>query len=131
LIWDLLTYAKIKPVVNQVELNILNQQSELVRFLLAKDIRPTAYTPVARAGGAEKGDSLVKEGYPDLMKDAYLLSLAEKYNKSVVQIMLNWGLCKGHVVIPKANGLGHQKENINIFDFKLTDEELAQIASMD
>ena len=56
LLWDLLTYAKIKPVCNQVELNPQCVQDELVKFLHAKDIRPVAYTPVARPGALEKGD---------------------------------------------------------------------------
>ena len=50
---DLLTYAKIKPAANQIELNPQNPQNELVRFLIAKNIRPIAYTPVARPGEAD------------------------------------------------------------------------------
>ena len=45
--------------------------------------------------------------------------------------MLNWGLCKGHCVIPKAAGLDHQKENIEIYDFKLTEEEIKGIENLD
>lgn len=75
--------------------------------MLAKNIRPVAYTPVARPGGHAKGDSCVPATYPDASTNEYLVSLATKYKKSTVQIMLNWGLCKGHVVIPKANGLKH------------------------
>lgn len=102
-----------------------------MKFLHAKDIRPVAYTPVARPGGVEKGDKLCPPDWPDLRKDTYLQSLAEKYQKSVVQIMLNWGLCKGHVVIPKANGLDHQKENMEVFDFKLTQEEIEGVEKLD
>jgi len=131
LLWDLLSYAKIPPVVNQVELNVVCQQKELVRFLLAKNIRPVAYTPVARPGGHAKDESVVPSTYPDASTNEYLVSLAEKYNKSTVQIMLNWGLCKGHAVIPKANSLNHQQDNFNIFDFELTDDEMAGIADLD
>ena len=62
-----------------------------------------------------------------MRKDAYLEELAKKYNKNTIQIMLNWGLCRGHVVIPGSKGLEHQKENKDIFDFKLTDEEVTKI----
>lgn len=72
LIWDLLTYAKIKPVCNQIELNPQNPQVDLVKFLLAKNIVPVAYTPVARPGGVERGDTLCPPDWPDLRKDAYL-----------------------------------------------------------
>jgi diketogulonate reductase-like aldo/keto reductase len=102
LIWDLLTYARIKPVVNQVEINPQNAQTELIRFLIANDIRPVAYTPVCRYGH-EKSHDFTQE---DLMK-----TLAAKYNKSVPQIMLNWGVSRGCVVIPKATSLEHQVEN--------------------
>ena len=43
---------------------------------------------------------------------------------------MNWGICRGHVVIPKAVGLDHQKENADIFDFKLTDEEIAGVSNL-
>ena len=109
-------------------MNVVNQQPELVKFLLAKNIRPVAYTPTARPGAFAKGDSVVKETYPDPSTNEYLVELGKKYNKSTVQIMLNWGLSKGHAVIPKANSLGHQQENFNIFDFELTDDEMAGIA---
>jgi len=45
--------------------------------------------------------------------------------------MLNWGLAKGHTVIPKASSLGHQKENLDIFDFRLTDEEIKKVDELD
>ena len=100
-------YCRIKPVCNQIELNPQCTSTELVRFCLAKDIRPVAYTPVARPGASEKGDTFAGPNWPDLTKNAYLQELAAKYNKTVVQIMLNWGLCRGHVVIPKATSLEH------------------------
>ena len=120
LIWDLLTYAKIKPAVNQVELNPQNVQPELVKFLKAKGIQPVGYSPVARPGAG--GDD-----WPDLRENEYLQGLGKKYGKTVVQVMLHWGISKGHVVIPKATSLEHQVENFNIFDFQLTDEEIAGV----
>jgi len=84
---DLMTYAKIMPVCNQVELNPQCPQVELVRFLLSKNIIPVAYTPVARPGGIERNDPLcLRYGtdWPDLRKEPYLQSIAEKYQKSVV-----------------------------------------------
>jgi diketogulonate reductase-like aldo/keto reductase len=103
----------------------------LVNFLLAKEILPIAYTPVARPGAVEKGDKLCPADWPDLRNDEYLQSLGTKYGKSVVQIMLNFGVSRGYAVIPKANGLDHQKENMEIFDFKLSPEEITQICLLD
>ena len=131
MIWDLLCYCKIKPVCNQIELNPQCPQVELVNFLIAMDIVPVAYTPVARPGAVEKGDKLAPLDWPDLRDDPLLQKIAEKYGKSVVQVMLNWGVCRGHCVIPKAAGLNHQKENMDIFDFKLEQEEIDQICKLD
>ena len=85
---------------------------------------------MARPGAVEKGDQLCPPDWPDLRNNVYLQELAAKYNKSVVQIMLNWGLCKGHVVIPKATGLDHQLENLAVFDFKLTDDEILGVEKL-
>lgn len=90
-----------------MELNPQISQVDLVDFCLSVDVRPVAYTPVARPGGSQKGDKLCGENWPDLRDNSYLQELAAKYNKSVVQIMLNWGICRGHVVIPKATSLEH------------------------
>ena len=126
-IWDLLTYAKIPPAVNEIEINPQNTNSELVRFLHAKNIRPLAYTPVSRLFWDHKSDPDCPDNWYDLSKNELLPGCAQKYEESMVQIMLNWGLCKGHAVIPKAAKSEHQKENMDIFDFKLTDEEIMKI----
>jgi len=96
LLLDLLTYAKIKPVCNQVELHPLNQQDGLLAFHKLKGIVSVAYSPIARPT-PEK---------PNLLVHPYLVSLAEKYKKSAAQIILNWGVCRGCVVIPKASSIG-------------------------
>lgn len=104
LIWDILTYARHKPVINQVELNLQCQQPELVRFLHGHNIVPMAYIPIARPGNVQDnmGDPKVPDDWVDFRENEYLKQLAKKYNKTVVQVMLNWGLCKGHCVIPMA-----------------------------
>jgi len=66
-----------------------------------------------------------------MRQNPVLKKIAKKYKKSVVQIMLNWGINRGHVVIPKSSGLSHQKENLDIFDFKLTDAEMETIKQLD
>jgi alcohol dehydrogenase (NADP+) len=100
LLADLLTYAKIRPQCNQIELNPLVPQTEMVKFLKKEGIVTVAYTPTSKPLVHEERG--IKKGYVDMRTNEYMLSLCEKYKKSVVQIMLNWGLRRGHVVIPKA-----------------------------
>lgn len=74
---------------------------------------------------------MAPKDWPDLRNDPCLQAIAQKHGKSVVQVMLNWGLARGHVVIPKATGLDHQQENMNVFDFKLSEEDMEAIKPMD
>lgn len=84
-------------------------QYELVKYCLSQDIRPVGYSPLARVGGTtkDKWDHLLPEGWPDPRDDPYLQELATKYGKTVCQVMLNWGVARGHVVIPKAERFDH------------------------
>ena len=108
-------------------------QADLVKFLLAKDIQPVAYTPIGLPGSEFGSHSrhYSKRAWPDLRKDPHLIKLGQKYGKTECQIMLNWGLCKNHVVIPKAASPLHQAENIDIFDFRLTEKEIEKIDQLD
>eukprot|EP00347_Sterkiella_histriomuscorum_P008876 403343408 len=123
---DLLTYAKIKPVVNQIELHPYLMQKEYVDFIRNKfNIHVTAYAPLGAANWTFK-----KPEYNDknLLKEPIITELAAKYEKSVGTIILNWHTThRGHIVIPKTSKEGRLRENIDIFDFKLTEEEYAQI----
>lgn len=102
-----------------------------MKFCRAKNILPVAYTPIARPGGFQKGDTMCPPDWPDLREHPYLRELAGKYNKTVCQIMLNWGICRGCAVIPKAVSIEHQEENMQIFDFHLTPEEITKIEALD
>ena len=84
LMWDMLCYCKIKPVCNQIELNPINVQAQLVKFLKLKDILPIAYLPIARPGGHKKGDDMCDKDWPDLREEPCLKEIAQKHGKSVV-----------------------------------------------
>ena len=88
LLWDMMTYCKYKPVVNQIELHPTCAQHEFVRFLIDHDIRPIAYSPISRPGrgGAvlPDGSNLVPENWHDLRENPLLKRLAAKHNKSEV-----------------------------------------------
>lgn len=115
---DLLTYAKVKPVVNQVELHPFLPQAALVDFCKQHEILPTAYSPLTSGELARFDQDVIKE-------------LAEKYHKTVPQILLNWAVARGTVAIPKTAQPERMAENIDIFDFELTKEEQEAIAALD
>lgn len=118
---DLLTYAKIKPVMNQIELHPYNSQKALVQFCKDNGIAVTAYSPLGRHG------TINIEGI-DLFEEPIVKRLAKKYQKSAPQILLNWAINRGTITIPKTTNPEKISENINIFDFELTKGEIEEIS---
>ena len=118
LLSKLLPQMEILPAVNQMECNPFFQQKELRKYLYQYGIRLEAWYPLGHADKA-------------LLTDERLINIAEKYGKSTAQVILRWHLQEGIVAIPKATSMEHIKENLNIFDFMLTDYEMAEIRSMD
>lgn len=110
----LLEIANIKPSVNQIELHPLLNQNNLVEYCKDLGIQVEAYSPFAR----------MNEKLTDL---PLLRKLSSKYNKSVPQIILRWNFEHGRIVIPKTQNKQRLKENIDIFDFSLTPDELKDI----
>ena len=109
-------------------------------MMIDHGIRPIAYSPISRPGrGGSKlpdGSNLVPLDWHDLRKNPKIMAIAKAHGKSEVQVMLNWGIMKGHVVIPGAHSLDpkhvqYLNENIKIFDFRLTEEEMKVMASLD
>ncbi len=108
----LLKTAKIKPVVNQIFLNPSDMQPEIVSYCREKDILLEAYSPLG-TGKIFEVDSL-KE-------------LAAKYNKTVAQVVLRWSLQHGFLPLPKSVTESRIKENIQVFDFELSKEDMETI----
>jgi diketogulonate reductase-like aldo/keto reductase len=109
-------YAKVKPVVNQVELHIFLQQPELVTYCKENNILVEAYSPLAHAKA---------------MDNPVVRSIAEKHKKTYAQIMLRWLLQQDVVVLPKSVTPSRIKENIDIFDFRLDSNDLRELAEQD
>ncbi len=122
MILDLLTYAKIKPVMNQIELHPYLTQEKLVAFCNEKKIAVTAYSPLGRPSEDIQGSKLSSE--------PIIKSLAKKYKKTPAQILLNWAINRGTVAIPKSINFKRISENINIFDFELNQDEQLEISSL-
>lgn len=109
-------YAKVLPVVNQVELHVFLQQPELVKYCRDNGIQIEAYSPLAHGKA---------------MDNEVVSSIARKHRKSYAQIMLRWLLEQDFVVIPKSVTPSRIQENIDIFDFQLDKDDLAALAEQD
>ena len=111
---EVLKTATITPVVNQVELHPYLTQGDVIDYCKKHNIVPEAWSPL--------GSSKVP-----LLKDEVLIWIGGKYGKSPAQVVLRWNIQKGIVPIPKSSNEERQAENLNIFDFELTEEEIKQI----
>ena len=111
------------PAVNQIELSPLNTQKELIRFCQAKGIAVEAMATFSHFRSVEPR--------AEIMKNEDLLAIANTHNKSVVQVVLRWFMQQDIIAIPKTWYLPHLKENIDIFDFELSSDEMRIIDSMD
>ncbi|KAM3322997.1 NADP-dependent D-sorbitol-6-phosphate dehydrogenase [Capsicum chacoense] len=123
---DCLAYSKVKPAVNQIETHPYFQRESLVKFCQKHGICVTAHTPL---GGAAANAEWF--GTVSCLEDPALKGLAEKYKKTVAQVILRWGIQRNTVVIPKSSKLERLQENFNVLDFKLTKEDMDVIKSLD
>ncbi|MFJ8263037.1 aldo/keto reductase [Rummeliibacillus sp. NPDC094406] len=114
----LMETATIKPMINQIETHPYFQQNELREFMEKEGIFHQSWAPLG-------------QGLKDLFEEPVLQALANKYQKSVPQIILRWHLDRNSIVIPKSVHKERLEENINVFDFTLTEKELEEIASLD
>jgi 2,5-diketo-D-gluconate reductase A len=115
---DLFLHNEVKPAVNQLETNPFFQQKEAHTFLQQEGIQHEAWAPFA-------------EGNNGIFTHPTLKAIADKHGKSVGQVILRWLNQRNVVVIPKSTHKERMVENLNIFDFKLTDEEMNTVAGMD
>ncbi len=123
---DLLSYARLKPAVNQIELHPYNAQSRLVEFCQAQEIVVTAYSPLGSPGNFKAGG---KE--PILLQDKTIGTIAQNHHKSPAQVLLRWAVQRQTIVIPKSVKADRLKSNINIFDFVLSAEDMVLISDLD
>lgn len=105
----LLKTAKIVPAVNQVEFHPFLYRRELLDYCKSKSIKLEAHSPLAHG---------------KMTQDLTINKIAKKYKKSNAQIMLRWALQHGTVVIPKATKESHLRENFNVFNFKIKEDDM-------
>ncbi|XP_024410918.2 aldo-keto reductase family 1 member D1 [Desmodus rotundus] len=117
---------KYKPVSNQVECHPYFTQTKLLKFCQQHDIVIIAYSPL----GTSRDPTWVNTSSPPLLMDPLLNSLGKKYNKTAAQVALRFNVQRGVVVIPKSFNPERIKDNFQIFDFSLTEEEMKSVAAL-
>ncbi|MEH1915095.1 aldo/keto reductase [Nostoc sp.] len=115
---DLMVHNEVVPAVNQIETHPFHQQIETQKFLEENNVQIESWGPFA-------------EGKNNIFKNELLLAIAEKYKKTVAQVILRWLTQRGIVVIPKSVRKERIVENFNIFDFELSPEDMDAIISLD
>lgn len=115
---DFCETVEIKPMVNQVELHPFFQQEDAVKVMNEYGVQPEAWGPFA-------------EGNHGIFTDPVLTEIGKKYGKSAAQVTLRWNVQRGVVVIPKSTHKERMEQNIDIWDFELSDEDMKKIAKMD
>jgi len=117
-VMDFIINHEVVPAVNQIETHPFHQQIETQKFLQENNIQIESWGPFA-------------EGKNDIFRNDLLLSVGEKYGKSVAQVILRWLTQRGVVVIPKSVRKARMEENFNVFDFELSSEDMDAIAALD
>ncbi|MBT5017955.1 MAG: aldo/keto reductase [Planctomicrobium sp.] len=125
---DLLSYARIRPSVLQVELHPYLAQEKLLRYCQQEEIAVTGFSPLGALsyvpiGMAEKNESVLEE--------EIVTEIAERHDKTAAQVVLRWGVQRGTSIVAKTSNKDRLKENLDLFDFELTDEEMQAITSLD
>ena len=115
---EILEICEVKPSVLQTEVHPYSQEKALKQFLAQEGMVIQAWYPLGHGDKA-------------LINEPLFTELAQKYGKSNVQIILRWHIQDGNIVIPGSKNTKHIRDNFDLFDFSLSDEEMAKIAAMD
>lgn len=120
---DLLSYAKVQPVMNQVELHPYNTQQALVEYCHSRGVAVTAYSPLGNRSRLQPGD-------PVLVEDPVVVGIAQVVQRSVAQVLLRWAIQRTTVVIPKSITPTRIAENIAVFDFELSESQMQELSNL-
>lgn len=123
---DVLDNCEIKPVNNQVELNPYLQSDELVEFCKKNNVVVSCYGPIG-CGQSETS----RADLPTVLEHETIVKIAKKHKKSPAQVCIRWSVQRGLVPLPKSVTPSRIAQNAEVFDFVLTDEEMAEIKALD
>ena len=115
---DICSFARIKPMVNQVETHPHNQQSEAHEWMKKYGVQHEAWAPFG-------------EGRGGMFEEPLLVEIGKKYGKTAAQVILRWDMQRNVVAIPKSTHIERMEQNFDIFDFELSEEDMAKIATLD
>ena len=115
---DFASFNRIRPMVTQMETHIFNQQKELKKWADKYDIRLEAWAPFG-------------EGRGNTFTNSVVVQIGEKYGKTAAQVMLRWNIQRGVIVIPKTTHIERMRENFDVFDFTLSEEDMTAINALD
>lgn len=121
---DLCSYARIQPAACQVEMHPYFAQPRLVRFCKEQNIAVTAYSCLGSSSYVAFG---LKTEEDSVMLDPVVIEIALNHGKSPAQVVLRWAVQRGTAVIPKSVSEARIKENVDLFSFALTDEEMGKM----
>ena len=116
--FDFAHYVDVKPMVNQLQCNVLAQQQGIQPILAETETKTMAWGPL---GG---------EGADGVINSELLAAIGQKYGKSAAQVALRWLIQRGIVAIPKSSHIERMQQNFDVFGFKLTPDDMAQIETM-
>lgn len=115
---DIAAFNEVKPQVNQIEVNPMHQQKYAHENMIKRNIQIEAWAPFG-------------EGRNNMFQNPVMMEIGKKYNKSVAQIILRWLMQRDVVALAKSTHIERMKANFEIFDFKLTDEDMKKISELD
>ena len=115
---ELMEYAKIPPVINQIETHVFFQENKSYPFLKSSKTQMEAWSPFAA-------------GRNEIFSNPILAEIGKKHTKSIAQVCLRWHFQRGVIAIPRSSQKAHMIENLNIFDFVLDESDMKTIATLD
>ena len=127
LLRDLLSYASIRPSVLQVESHPYLTQENLLRYCQSEQIAYTAFSPL----GAQSYFSLgMADESESLLKHSLIHEVAASHDRTPAQVLLRWGIQRGTAVVPKSSNEQRLAENLKVFDFELTEDQMQSISAL-
>ncbi|KAJ2162500.1 D-xylose reductase [Coemansia sp. RSA 552] len=130
MLYDLLSYAKVRPALLQVELHPYLHRKQLVQLAQAEGLHVTAYSSMGDTGYHEINKVPGSPSFVPLLRHDVIAEIAKKHKRSSAQVLLRWAIERGLCVIPKASNTREMAENLLVFDFSLDEADMKTIAGL-